>query len=275
MAAGEKNCLPDPGLVWGPWKCLPEKLLIHVPTGMAVVADLHLGYRGGDGDTLDDSLNKVMAPLLRAWRREKPRGLVIAGDLVDQPGKKLFAAIHHWFISNQLEVVGLVPGNRDGSALASGLPLFPDGFGLGPYRVRHAFEPGIPMLLHAHEHPMVHLPAPTPCFLLGDNRIILPAYHDRLAGRNILRRRDRADLDKLNCVALVDGELQMLGAVSGLASVDARKSGLKTQCCPGGNSPGENGIGREGPRNLPGRASYSDAVSSGSCPGSHQKRKRQ
>ena len=141
MAAGEKNCLPDPGLVWGPWKCLPEKLLIHVPTGMAVVADLHLGYRGGDGDTLDDSLNKVMAPLLRAWRREKPRGLVIAGDLVDQPGKKLFAAIH--------------------------------------------------------------------------------------------------------------------------------------QGCPGGNSPGETGIGREGPRNRPGRASYSDAVSSGSCPGSHQKRKRQ
>ena len=75
MTAGEKNCLPDPGLVWGPWKCLPEKLLIHVPTGMAVVAELHLGYRGGD--TLDDSLNKVMAPLLRAWRREKPRGLVI------------------------------------------------------------------------------------------------------------------------------------------------------------------------------------------------------
>lgn len=209
----------------GPWRFLPERMVLHVPTGTLVVADLHLGYsreRANRGDAVPiPSLREELAPLLTVWLREKPESILIAGDLVEKPRLDLIQAIGDWRQNNSVSIRGLVTGNHDGKGKKWPFPVFPEGFHLGETLVIHAPD-SKPInnrpILHGHEHPAVPLPGLglIPCFLVGESRLILPAYSRDASGGNVFRRKDWLEVESMTCLAIAGQAVENLGTLTGL-----------------------------------------------------------
>jgi putative SbcD/Mre11-related phosphoesterase len=178
------------------WLLTSARAAIHLPTGTAVVADLHLGYREtrrqrGDAVPLVP-LAAVLAPLQHTLARLGVSRLVVAGDLFEaRPQESLLAEVRAWLAGAGVELVGLVPGNHDrGLTGAEELgPLCPEGMELGRWRIVHGdgeLPPG--PVVQGHEHPCLTLPgAPrAPCYLAGGEHLVLPAYSADAAGVNVL-----------------------------------------------------------------------------------------
>jgi putative SbcD/Mre11-related phosphoesterase len=221
-------------LVHSDWLLTPQRVAVHVPTRTAVAADLHLGYdqarrRRGEAvplTGLDDLLHAlaVLVPRLGLHR------LVIAGDLFeDAAGRALVPDLLRWLDEKQLELAAIVPGNHDrGLARAEpSLPLHPDGVHLGDWLVVHGDGP-LPdgRLIFGHFHPCLrwssHIAAP--CYLVGDERIVLPAFSSDAAGGNVLGVRRWRDY---RCVVIAGDDLLDFGEVSRLAAKRVSGSGSR------------------------------------------------
>jgi metallophosphoesterase superfamily enzyme len=180
------------------WLLTPQRVAIHEPTGTAVVADLHLGYdeaRRRAGEAIPPvPMDARLADLGAALQRHRLRRLAVAGDLLeDGRCTEALEAFGTWLDQHGVELVGVAPGNHDrarGEALAEGdWRLRDDGVPLGRWRVVHGDGPlpGGPVV-QGHEHPWVRWRGgpEAPCYLVGEDRLVLPAYSRDAAGVNVL-----------------------------------------------------------------------------------------
>jgi metallophosphoesterase superfamily enzyme len=120
---------------------------------------------------------------------------------------------------NGLTCAGMVPGNHDHPEhcfAPGGLRWCPGGTVLGAWTIVHGHDP-CPEgpIVQGHEHPCVALGgcARAPCFLVGKDHLVLPAYSCDAAGANVLASRRWRDF---SCCAAVEGNLFDLGPVCGL-----------------------------------------------------------
>jgi putative SbcD/Mre11-related phosphoesterase len=212
-------------LVHADWLLTPERVAVHVPTATAVAADLHLGYdqarrRRGEAVPLTgtDDLLRALAVLVP---RHGLRRLVIAGDLFeDAAGRALVPDLLRGLGRHGVELTGVVPGNHDrGLARAEpALPLCPDGVRLGDWLVIHgdgALPPG--RLVFGHFHPCLRWGGVTAaCYLIGDERIVLPAFSPDAAGGDVLGERR---WHGYRCAAVAGDRVLDFGEVTNLSAV--------------------------------------------------------
>ncbi|HWG41922.1 MAG TPA: metallophosphoesterase [Gemmataceae bacterium] len=204
------------------WLLTAERVAVHLPSASAVVADLHLGYsearqRGGEA-VPRDALDEQLSGLRRVMEQHKTRRLIIAGDLLeDGRCRQALATFQEWLKAAPIELA-VVPGNHDRRLLdgedeemlpsSIGDPqwIYPDGFTLGGWRVIHGDGP-IPdgCVVHGHEHPCLRWSPKSravrprffgsrtapytidgACYLVGPQRLILPAFSREAAGVNVL-----------------------------------------------------------------------------------------
>jgi putative SbcD/Mre11-related phosphoesterase len=213
-------------LVHADWLLTPERVAVHLPTATAVAADLHLGYdqarrRRGEAVPIAD-LSDLLDALSRLVPSRRLRRLVIAGDLFeDAAGRALVPDLLRWLAARDLELMGVVPGNHDrGLARAApDLPLRPEGMLLGDWRVIHG-DGRLPVgrLVLGHFHPCLrwgHRIA-APCYLIGEERIVLPAFSPDAAGVNVLAARR---WQGHRCAVIVGDRVLDFGSVERLAAV--------------------------------------------------------
>ncbi len=186
-------------LVHDEWLLTPQRIAVHLPTATAVFADLHLGYneaRRRDGEAVPHAdLPFILAPLKSVITAQSIRNVVIAGDLFEAGFVTSLAAdLGRWMSAAGVELAAGVPGNHDRGLAAGGpgLSIHPDGFLVGRWRVIHG-DGRLPdgPVIHGHEHPCVRWSsrAGGPCYLVSDERIVLPAYSEDAAGTNVLNAR--------------------------------------------------------------------------------------
>jgi uncharacterized protein len=173
------------------WLLLPQRMVVHEPTGVAVLADLHLGYseaRRRRGDAVPvPTMASILAPLAQAAAAHSLRGLLIAGDLFE---RGFDADVYRHFVAMledlALPFLGLVPGNHDGAVEKHivGAFLWPNGYLLGGWRVVHGDTPlNSEAIVQGHVHPALRWRGRKhPCFLIGPRQIVLPAYSTNAAG---------------------------------------------------------------------------------------------
>jgi metallophosphoesterase superfamily enzyme len=162
-----------------------------------VIADLHLGYsqaRRRAGDAVPEiSIETQLAPLRQACAAIEIRDVIVAGDLCES---RLDADIVGRFRGAlddcRLRLAGVVPGNHDRGwrEFADELPLMPDGIELGGWRIVHgdgSLPPGRVVL--GHHHPGWRTASRTlPCYVVGPNRLVLPAFSADAAGGDVRSR---------------------------------------------------------------------------------------
>ena len=186
-------------LIHDEWRLTPQRVAVHLPTATAVLADLHLGYneaRRRDGEAVPPAdLGLILAPLRSAAAAHGVRRVVIAGDLFESgPVASLAADLVRWMRQADLELAAVAPGNHDRglAADARGLPIHPDGCMVGRWRVVHG-DGRLPdgPVVHGHEHPWARWSGRVggPCYLVGADRIVLPAYSEDAAGVNVVNAR--------------------------------------------------------------------------------------
>ncbi len=208
--------------VLGEWLLTPERAAVHLPTRTAVVADLHLGYgeaRRAAGEAVPVvPLKRSLAPLAALLARGVARRIVIAGDLYEAGvNEAAVAELRDWAARCEVELAAVIPGNHDrvGDGRGAGLPLCPDGFPLGEWRVVHGdreVPPG--RVVQGHLHPCLRRGGlSAPCFLVGAERIVLPAYSADARGVNVLRQ---PAWDGFRCYAVAGSEVIDFGPVSEL-----------------------------------------------------------
>lgn len=209
--------------VLGDWLLTPQRVALHLPTGTAVVADLHLGYdaaRRRRGEAVPARpLGEQLAPLGLALARHGCRRLVVAGDLLEDGGcRDVLAELHAWLGAAGVELVGVVPGNHDaGLSGADELPLAPEGVRLGEWRVVHG-DGELPegLVAQGHEHPWFRWRGrlSAPCYLVGPSRLVLPAYSDDAAGVNVRGERRWRDF---RCLVIAGDEVLDFGELGSLS----------------------------------------------------------
>ncbi len=211
-------------IVLDDWLLTPERVAVHQPSRTAVVADLHLGYdrarrRGGDAIP-GVSVAAQLAGVLAALRRQGIARLAVAGDLLeDDRCRDVLDEFRAWLADNGITLVGVVPGNHDGSALKVGtedMPLFPDGLDLGGWRVVHG-DGVVPdgRVVQGHEHPRAQWRHGVggPCYLVSADRLVLPACSPDAAGVNVIGvRRWRA----FRCCVIAGDRVLDFGPLAGL-----------------------------------------------------------
>ncbi len=186
-------------LIHAEWLLTPQRIAVHLPTATAVLADLHLGYneaRRRDGEAVPPAdLAFILAPLRSVLSVHSIRRIVIAGDLFEAgPVTDLAAQLRAWMTDAGVELAAVVPGNHDRGLAndAHGLPINPDGCTIGRWRILHGDGPAPDgPVVHGHEHPCVRWSARAagPCYLVGEDRLVLPAFSQDAAGVNILNAR--------------------------------------------------------------------------------------
>jgi putative SbcD/Mre11-related phosphoesterase len=180
------------------WLLTPHRAAIHLGTGTAVIADVHLGYgqaRCRRGDAIPSSeLDVTIAALAPIVGRPEVHHLVIAGDLIeDAAGGELLSGLLAWLDSSGVELLGVIPGNHDRALqYTSCLPLQPEGVVLDGWRLVHGDRslPREPSVC-GHFHPCLRLRGrvAAPCYLVGKRRLVLPAFSVDAAGVNVLHDR--------------------------------------------------------------------------------------
>jgi putative SbcD/Mre11-related phosphoesterase len=180
------------------WLLTPAKTAVHLPTATAVLADLHLGYslvRRGRGDAIPDvDVASVLAPLVQVRSSANFTRVVVAGDLFESADREaLVDQLIAWFSLHGLELSAVVPGNHDGSLArlsVAGVPVHPEGFQLGRWRIVHGDQaPAPPFRVQGHEHPCLRWQGGVnaACYLVGADHLILPAFSPDAAGVDVVR----------------------------------------------------------------------------------------
>jgi putative SbcD/Mre11-related phosphoesterase len=216
-------------LVHAEWLLTAERVAVHVPTRTAVVADLHLGYdqarrRRGDAVPIT-GLNDLLRALAGLTAAHGVRRLVVAGDLFeDASGRALVPDLLRWLEGHGLALAGVVPGNHDrGLARAdTGLPVCPEGVRLGDWLVIHG-DGELPAgrLMLGHFHPCLRWGSriAAPCYLVGDGRLVLPAFSPDAAGVNVVGVRLWRDY---RCAVIAGADVLDFGVVARLANMRRR-----------------------------------------------------
>jgi putative SbcD/Mre11-related phosphoesterase len=176
------------------WALTPARAAIHLPTRTAVVADLHLGYaeaRQRAGDAVPTTaVASILAPLRPALATYGARHLVIAGDLFEsRPSSELLEELLDWFRNERIELTAVVPGNHDRGAKTDGLPIHLNGFDLGGWQVIHGDgRRPAGRVVQGHEHPLLRWGngLAAPCYLVGNDHIVLPAFSMDAAGVSVM-----------------------------------------------------------------------------------------
>jgi uncharacterized protein len=182
-------------LVHQDWLLTAERAAVYLPEATAVIADVHLGYdrarrRGGEAVPLTD-LDAALGGLRRLVARTDVRRLVVAGDLFED-GRLCGGAAEllRWFVDLRVELTAVVLGNHDRrlQGADAALPVVGEA-SLGPWRVVHG-DGRLPRgpVVSGHVHPYLRWgpKVAAPCFLVGANRLILPAFSEDAAGVNVL-----------------------------------------------------------------------------------------
>ena len=136
------------------------------------------------------SLAETLSRLDRLHHRFPFSRLIVAGDLVEshhlcRRTAADLATLRAWLESRQIQFTPL-RGNHDPATPASG-PLtlqLDDG-----WTIAHGHHPlpAAPRAVTGHLHPSLKVQSvTTPCFLVGPDTIILPAFSSNAAGWNIL-----------------------------------------------------------------------------------------
>jgi putative SbcD/Mre11-related phosphoesterase len=221
--------------VHGDWRLTPYRAAVHVPTATAVAADVHLGYddarvRGGDAVPVR-SLDRTLADLAALASVYAVRRLVVGGDLVEnRAGRARLADFRTWLARVRIALTAVVPGNHDRSLSGDDLPLFREGFEVGGWRVAHGDGP-LPggRVVLGHFHPCLRWLGryAAPCYLVGDDRIVLPAFSQDAAGVNVLRRQAWQGCE---CHVIVAGRVLAFARVADLrrgAAASELRSGVR------------------------------------------------
>ena len=177
------------------WRLSAGRVAIHLPTGTAVAADLHLGYdrvrrRGGEAIPAR-TVAEDLAPLAGVLRAERTDRLVIAGDLFEDgriERDELIGELIGWLGHERIELVAVVPGNHDrGLGGDERLRIARAGIDLGRWRIVHGDgDRPAGAVVQGHEHPWFRWRgAEGPCYLVGDDHLVLPAYSRDAAGGNV------------------------------------------------------------------------------------------
>lgn len=225
------------------WFLTPERVAIHWPNRIAVVADMHLGYseaRRRRGEAVpEDCTTALLEPLRCVLQEYSVQRLVVAGDLLEETDcPEALAAFVRWCEQSALKEIAIVPGNHDAGlevplVAKSLLTFHPEGFEVDGWRIVHG-EGRLPSgpLVHGHEHPWLRwspkgralrprysgsriAPATIdgPCYLSEPERLILPAYSTEAAGVNILSLRRWLSYQ---CHVIADDKVVDVGDVSTL-----------------------------------------------------------
>ena len=220
------------------WQLAPEGGAIHPGERIAVIADVHLGYewaRGAAGDCVPaHSLAETLKKLERLLERSPIDRLVVAGDLVEsrRPCARTaadLARLARWLGERDVRLV-LIEGNHDRSlawmARENGLdavaaaPLLQSHLLVAGWTIAHGHRL-VPAdrLISGHHHPVLRVSGHSaPCFLVGDGRIILPAFSGNAAGLDVASARlpDGWLQSSLRCLASTGGDLLDFGPLKTL-----------------------------------------------------------
>lgn len=205
------------------WEPTPEGGMLHRAERVAVVADLHLGYewaRGAAGDCVPPhSLAEAVARLEKLLHRAPIATLIVAGDLVEshRPCRRTEADLRR--LADWLEVRGvrmvLLRGNHDRTR-----PEAPDCLVVDGWTIAHGHRPIVgDRTISGHFHPVLRVEGiSAPCFLIGPDRIILPAFSANAAGCDVRTAAIPRDWLQagLRCLASTGDELLDFGPLDGL-----------------------------------------------------------
>lgn len=210
------------------WLLTPEGAAVYRRARTAVVADVHLGYewaRGEAGDCIPaHSLAETLAKLTRLLEGggQGIRRLVVAGDLVESPRlcRRTDAdvrALSDWLAARGVTLLPLA-GNHDPAQS----PPWPETIEVGGWTVGHGHRPiAAARTISGHIHPVLRAEGLTvPCFLVGSNTIILPAFSNNAAGGNVAAGPVRSALGRgtrLRCLAAAGADVLDFGPVETLA----------------------------------------------------------
>jgi metallophosphoesterase superfamily enzyme len=207
--------------IFDDWLLLPQRFAVHEPSATAVLADVHLGYSAARqrlGDAIPwRSVEDEMQPLVVAASTHDIRAVVVAGDLFERGFDA--ALCQQWLdVLHRLKIrfAGLVPGNHDRGIekIAQPLPLFPDGYDLAGWRIRHGDEPSEDeKAVTGHWHPAIRWKRrKAPCFLARCQHLILPAFSLDAAGVDV---RSDARWRDWDCYALCGRSIAALPVNAG------------------------------------------------------------
>jgi putative SbcD/Mre11-related phosphoesterase len=220
------------------WRITPEGGAVLPDEQVAVIADVHLGYewaRGAAGDCVPaHSLAETTRKLERLLERWPIDRLVVAGDLVESPRPCArtaadLAQLTRWLNDRGVRLV-LIEGNHDHSlawkASANGYgvvaepPVFQSQLVVAGWTIVHGHRPTAEKrLISGHHHPVLRVSGHTaPCFLVGEGRIILPAFSANAAGIDVATARLPTSWKQssLRCLASTGGDLLDFGPVNTL-----------------------------------------------------------
>ena len=220
-------------LVHSSWLLTSERAALHLPSKTAVLADLHLGYaddrcRAGDAVPVPGA-GEVLTSLQVLVQRHRVSRLVIAGDLCENGRQQNCAHdLLKWICEIDVEIA-VVPGNHDrcldwitlsGSpALTRRLSVFPDGLEVGGWQVVHGhFGKPRGCILQGHLHPSLKWERgmSAPCYLIGNKRMILPAFSRDAAGINVLRD---PSWSRYRCAVIVGERVLDFGSLGALRRI--------------------------------------------------------
>lgn len=175
------------------WLLTPQRTAIHEPTKTAVAADLHLGYhearrQAGDAVPLV-ALASILTPLAQALAENGVHRLVLAGDVFEKEYvPSIWRDFHAWLSERGITLAAVVLGNHDRCWPDNlDLPLQRDAFHLGDWRIVHGHLPaGKEPTVLGHWHPaMRYAGRMSPCYLVQNNRLVLPAFSPEAAGGDV------------------------------------------------------------------------------------------
>ena len=213
-------------MIAGPdgWMLTPEGAALHVKQRVAVIADVHLGYewaRAAGGDCVPEhSLRETLSKLTTLLARQPIDRLVVAGDLVESPRRCVrteadLRALYSWLDHRGVELVPVL-GNHD----PQGSKLVPSSLKVGRWTIHHGHRPTTATrTISGHHHPVLRSGSITaPCFIVGRDRIVLPAFTMNAAGLPIGSPVMPAEWlgPHIRCVAGLGGELLDFGLLSPL-----------------------------------------------------------
>ena len=208
-------------MIAGPdgWQLTPEGAAFHVKHRVAVIADVHLGYewaRAAGGDCLPaHSLRETIAKLAVLLGRFPMDRLVVAGDLVESPRRCRrteadLKALYTWLDDREIELVPIL-GNHD----PQGARRVPLSLEVGGWTIHHGHRAvTADRTISGHHHPVLRSGSVNaPCFLVGPDRIVLPAFTPNAAGLPVGSMDSPSEWgrDNLRCVAGLGGELLDFG----------------------------------------------------------------
>jgi uncharacterized protein len=195
--------LKDPSLpIFEGWLFTPEGAAVHCDERTAVIADVHLGYewaRGASGDVMmAHSLHETLARLLTLLGRTTFSQLVVAGDLLESSRPctntaRDLQSLRSWLADRGIAFV-VLKGNHDTNfslsrGRASGASnRLPETCMIAGWTIGHGHRP-IPgaQSISGHHHPVFRCQGvAAPCFLVGSDRIVLPAFSPNAAGCDVV-----------------------------------------------------------------------------------------